>query len=116
MKKRINRTSETKQGKSSARSNRRRSAMTNGNEVEYDFPTSTETDDKAKLAALIRLIPTNFPSLSNFEQKQIVEGLLNHPKGMDLTFDEAQNFAIEKAIGIGKTNRFLFSFLSDISF
>ena len=42
----------------------------------------------------------NIPPLSNYEQKQLVEGLLNHPQEKSLTFDEAQTFATNKAIEI----------------
>ena len=44
----------------------------------------------------------NIPPLSNFEQKQIVEGLLHHPNEKALNLDEAQAFATNKAIEIGK--------------
>jgi hypothetical protein len=43
----------------------------------------------------------NIPPLSNFEQKQIVEGLLHHSKEKALNLDEAQTFATNKAIEIG---------------
>lgn len=50
--------------------------------------------------------PLNLPPLSNFELKQIVEGLLNHPQDQTLSFDQAQQFANEKAIEISRTLSF----------
>jgi hypothetical protein len=44
----------------------------------------------------------NNPPLSNYEQKQIVDGLLHHPNEKTLTFDEAQTYAMNKAIEISK--------------
>jgi len=48
------------------------------------------------------LIQATTPPLSNYEQKQILDGLLLHSKDKDLTFDEAQTFAIDKAVEIGR--------------
>jgi hypothetical protein len=70
----------------------RRSEVTNGDEIEH--PPSS----------LIHLIQTNNPPLSNYEQKQIVDGLLHHPNEKTLTFDEAQTYAINKAIEIINEN------------
>ncbi len=53
-------------------------------------------------ASIIHLIQANNPPLSNYEQKQIVDGLLHHPNEKNLTFDEAQTFATNKAIEISK--------------
>jgi hypothetical protein len=80
----------------------RRSAVTNGNEIEYDYPPSSNRSDQKSTSPLVHLIQGNNPPLSNYEQKQIVEGLLDHPNNKSLTFEEAQTFAINKAIEIGK--------------
>ncbi len=45
---------------------------------------------------------STIPTLSNFELKQIVEGLMNHNQEKTLTFEEAQLLAGNKAIEIGK--------------
>ncbi|UJR31781.1 hypothetical protein I4U23_019259 [Adineta vaga] len=74
----------------------RRSEVTNGNEVEYDYiPANQQT-----ASPIVQLIQTNNPPLSNYEQKQIVEGLLNHPKETTLTFEEAQSYGNTKAMEI----------------
>ena len=75
-------------------------AAANGTEVEYDYPSATRPDQTIP-PALLRLIPINIPPLSNFEQKQIIEGLLHHPNAKTLNFEEAQTFATNKAIEIG---------------
>jgi hypothetical protein len=90
--------------KVSTRTSQRVSKPTNDNEIEYDyFPSSTNPQPISSPT-----IQSNIPPLSNYEQKQIVEGLLNHPKDQTLTFDEAQTFAINKAIEIGKNSNLLF--------
>ncbi|CAF0834456.1 unnamed protein product [Rotaria sordida] len=78
----------------------RRSAITNGNEIEYDEPPLSHRSDQQTSSPVVHLIQANNPPLSNYEQKQIVEGLLHHPKEKTLTFDEAQTYAINKAIEI----------------
>ncbi|CAF0737163.1 unnamed protein product [Adineta steineri] len=77
----------------------RRSEKTNGNEIEYDYKPSDRSDQQIS-SPIVHLLQGNYPPLSNFEQKQIVEGLLHHPKENSLTFDEAQTYAINKAIEI----------------
>lgn len=79
-----------------------RSTKQTSNEVEYDFPSSKNRSDQQTISPLVHLIQANNPPLSNYEQKQIVEGLIHHPNEKSLTFDEAQAYAIEKAIEIGK--------------
>lgn len=76
----------------------------NGNEIEYDYPQSTNRSDQqqSSLASFFHLIQPNNPPLSNYEQKQIVDGLLNHPNEKNLTFEEAQTYAINKAMEISK--------------
>ncbi|CAM4951228.1 unnamed protein product [Rotaria socialis] len=82
----------------------RRSAMTNDNEVEYDFPTTSNSSDRQTSSQMVQLIQANNPPLSNYEQKQIVEGLLHHTNEKTLTFDEAQTYAMNKAIEIVNEN------------
>ncbi|CAF4052599.1 unnamed protein product [Adineta steineri] len=77
----------------------RRSEKTNGNEIEYDYKPSDRSDQQVS-SPIVHLLQGNYPPLSNFEQKQIVEGLIHHPKENMLTFDEAQTYAINKAIEI----------------
>jgi hypothetical protein len=79
---------------------KQRSEVTNGNETEYDYPSSSNRSDQQIPSSIIHLIQTSNPPLSNYEQKQIVDGLLHHPNEKNLTFDEAQTFAINKAIEI----------------
>ncbi|CAF1074418.1 unnamed protein product [Adineta ricciae] len=74
--------------------NRRSEKVTNGNEVEYDYIPTT---DQQTASPIVQLIQTNNPPLSNYEQKQIAEGLLHHPKENALTFEEAQAYANDKA-------------------
>ena len=69
-------------------------------EIEYEYRP-----------VVISAPPLNLPPLSNFELKQIVEGLINHPQAQTLSFDEAQSFASHKAIDIG-TILFHFLFVS----
>ncbi|CAF3145247.1 unnamed protein product [Rotaria sp. Silwood2] len=78
----------------------RRSAITNGNEIEYDDPASSHRSDQQTSSPVVHLVQANNPPLSNYEQKQIVEGLLHHPKEKTLTFDEAQAYAVNKSIEI----------------
>ncbi|CAM4805499.1 unnamed protein product [Rotaria magnacalcarata] len=82
----------------------RRSAMTNGNEIEYDFPTTSHSSDRQTSSHMVQLIQANNPPLSNYEQKQIVEGLLHHTNEKNLTFDDAQTYAMNKAIEIVNEN------------
>ncbi|CAF3723753.1 unnamed protein product [Rotaria sp. Silwood1] len=83
------------------RKSRRSAAITNGNEIEYDEPSSLHrSDQQTSSSPVVHLIQANNPPLSNYEQKQIVEGLLHHSKEKTLTFDEAQTYAINKAIEI----------------
>ena len=53
---------------------------------------------------MVHLVPANNPPLTNYEQKQIVEGLVHHPNGPSLSFDDAQTFARNRAMDIGKRN------------
>jgi hypothetical protein len=101
------RTKKSKDQTSSEKSNRksRRSEVTNGNEIEYDYLPSSNRSDQQKSSAVAHLFQANNPPLSNYEQKQIVEGILHHPKDKNLTFDEAQTYAISKAIEIGKRSK-----------
>lgn len=55
----------------------------------------------------VKLIQATTPPLSNYEQKQILDGLLHHSKDKELTFDEAQTFAIEKAVEISTKVHYL---------
>ena len=80
----------------------RRSVIINGNEIEYDYPSASDRPNQQTSLPLVHLIQAHNPPLSNYEQKQIVEGLLRHPKEKTLTFDEAQGYAVNKAIEIGK--------------
>jgi len=82
------------------RKSRRSEITTNGNEMEYDYQSSSNRSDQQISLPIIHLIQANNPPLSNYEQKQIVEGLLNHPNEKNLTFDEAQTYAANKAIEI----------------
>jgi len=86
------RTKTPPENKSSGKSKRksRKSEVTNGNEIEHESLPSS----------IIHLIQASNPPLSNYEQKQIVDGLLHHPNETNLTFDEAQTFAINKATEI----------------
>ncbi|CAF1500323.1 unnamed protein product, partial [Rotaria sordida] len=70
----------------------------NDNEIEYEYIPSS--NDQQTSSSFIHLTHANIPLLSNYEQKQIVEGLLNHNKEKTLTLDEARLFAINKAIEI----------------
>lgn len=79
----------------------RRSDAVNGDEVEYDYAPSHQ----AAASPLVQLMQANNPPLSNYEQKQIVEALLNHPQEKTLTFDEAQAYANSKALAISKLHR-----------
>ncbi len=67
----------------------------NENEIEYEYLPTINNQQ-------FSFTQINIPPLSNFELKQIVEGLINHNQEKTLTFDEAQSFAINKAIEIGK--------------
>jgi hypothetical protein len=69
----------------------------NENEIEYEYLPIVNNQQLPSSFTQI-----NIPPLSNFELKQIVEGLINHNQEQTLTFDEAQSFAINKAIDIGK--------------
>lgn len=80
----------------------RRSATANGNEVEEELPKSSKRSGKQTTSLLVPLFQANNPPLSNYEQKQIAEGLLHHPNEKNLTFEEAQTYANNKAIDIGK--------------
>ncbi|UJR14907.1 hypothetical protein I4U23_001891 [Adineta vaga] len=71
---------------------------TNNNEVEYEYPISS--NNQSFSYPLNHFIQANIPPLSNYEQKQIVEGLLHHPNEQNITLDEAQKFANEKAMEI----------------
>lgn len=73
---------------------------TNAIEIEYEYPSSTVADSTT--SAMVRFVMSNNPPLSNFEQKQLAEALMKHPKGDALTLDEAQSFINEKATDIGK--------------
>lgn len=63
------------------------------------------SNDQRTVSSFIRFIHANIPSLSNFEEKQIVASLLTHEQEKTLTFDEAQTFAMNKAKSIGKVLR-----------
>lgn len=63
-------------------------------------PKSNISNGQVHSSMDIKLIQATTPPLSNYEQKQILDGLLHHPKDKELTFDEAQTFAIDKAIEI----------------
>lgn len=80
----------------------KRSEIKNANEVEYDYIPSSNRSDQQTSSPIVHLIQTNIPPLSNYEQKQIVEGLLHHTAQENLTFEEAQTYAVNKAIEIGK--------------
>ena len=85
-----------------AQKSRRSEKVTNGSEVEYDYIPTT---DQQTASPIVQLIQTNNPPLSNYEQKQIAEGLLRHPKENTLTFEEAQTYANDKAKEIGKNHQ-----------
>jgi hypothetical protein len=72
----------------------------NHSEIEYEYPI--DSNKQPMSAALVHLFQARIPPLSNYELKQIAEGLLHHPNASNLTFDEAQRFAVDKAIEIGK--------------
>lgn len=80
-------------------SSKRRSKITNGNEPEHEHPSST---NQGIPPSIIHLLQASYPPLSNYEQKQIVDGLLHHPNEKNLTFDEAQTYATSKAMEISK--------------
>ncbi|CAF1512048.1 unnamed protein product [Adineta steineri] len=67
-------------------------------ETEYEYPSLS--NGQITSAPIMHCIQANIPPLSNYEQKQIVEGLLHHSNEKNLTFDEAHKFAMEKAIEI----------------
>jgi len=67
------------------------STVNRSNEIEYEYTPIGNNQSTSS--------STN-PSLSNFELKQIVEGLMNHNQEQTLTFEEAQLFAVNKAIEI----------------
>jgi hypothetical protein len=78
------------------------SKTTNENETEYEYLPSVNNPQKS--SPLIHFIQAKIPPLSNYEQKQIVEGIMNHHQADSLSFEEAQTFAANKAIEIGKIN------------
>lgn len=59
------------------------------------------SNDQSTVASFFRFINVNTPLLTNYEEKQIAESLLNHAQESSLTFDEAQTFAMNKARDIG---------------
>ena len=69
-------------------------------EIEYEYPVLPT--NQTVLPVLRHFIQASIPPLSNYEQKQIVEGLLHHPNHENLAFNEAEKFARDKAIEIGK--------------
>ena len=74
--------------------------ITNNSKTEYEYLPSL--NDQQALSRLVHFIQANIPPLSNYEQKQIAEGLLNHDEEKSLTLDDARTFAMNKAIEIGK--------------
>ncbi|CAF0872258.1 unnamed protein product [Adineta ricciae] len=83
-------------------SQRKSSTCVKQSEIEYEYPVLPT--NQIVLPALRHFIQANIPPLSNYEQKQIVEGLLHHPNHENLTFDEAERFARDKAIEIVEEN------------
>lgn len=82
-------------------SSKRRSKITNGNENEHEQPAPSSNPTIPPSIIHLLQASTN-PPLSNYEQKQIVDGLLCHPNEKNLTFDEAQTYAMNKATEISK--------------
>jgi hypothetical protein len=73
---------------------------TNESEIEYeDLPS---LNNQQLSSPLIHFSQAKMPPLSNYEQKQIVEEIINHNKAVHLSFHEAQTFAINKVIEISK--------------
>ncbi|CAF0814428.1 unnamed protein product, partial [Didymodactylos carnosus] len=62
--------------------------------------TSSTINEQPSMSSIVLLSQTALPVLTNYEQKQIVEGIINHRRGKQLTFEEAQAYALEKAIEI----------------
>ncbi|CAF1469373.1 unnamed protein product, partial [Rotaria sordida] len=89
---------ENKISSSFMHTNKQTKRINNDNEIEYEYIPSS--NDQQISSSFIHLTHANIPPLSNYEQKQIVEGLLNHNKEKTLTLDEARLFAINKAIEI----------------
>jgi hypothetical protein len=85
--------------------------------VEYEYVPVTKGSTEGSISPpQLHFLQMNIPPLSNYEQKQITEGLLNHPQEKTLTFDEAQTFATKKAIEISEFPFFLSLSLSLILF
>ncbi|CAF5003465.1 unnamed protein product, partial [Rotaria sp. Silwood1] len=72
--------------------------LNNDNEIEYEYVPTTH--DQQTSYPFIYFSYANIPPLSNYEQKQIVENILNYNKEKILTLDEARLFAMNKAIEI----------------
>lgn len=85
-------------------SSKRKSKITNGNESEHPHASSSSSNriDPSIPASIIHLLQASNPPLSNYEQKQIADGILHHPNEKNLTFDEAQTYAKNKAMEISK--------------
>ncbi|CAF1485522.1 unnamed protein product, partial [Rotaria sordida] len=94
----VSASNENKISSSFIHTNKQTKKTNNDNEIEYEYIPSS--NDQQTSSSFIHLTHANIPLLSNYEQKQIVEGLLNHNKEKTLTLDEARLFAINKAIEI----------------
>ncbi|CAF3765302.1 unnamed protein product [Rotaria socialis] len=72
-----------------------RKKLGDNTEMEYEYLPPSKHEQTAS-----PFIHANIPLLSNYEQKQIVEGLLNYANEKSLTLEEARIFAVNKATEI----------------
>ncbi|CAF3259654.1 unnamed protein product, partial [Rotaria sp. Silwood2] len=86
---------ENKISSSDTRTNEDIKRSSNDNEIEYEYLPSS--NDQQTSSSFIHFTHTNIPPLSNYEEKQIVESILNQNKKKKLKFNRSTTFSIKKA-------------------